>query len=57
MSADQADHRKANTAEDSLKNQGDKLAKQVDAVVEKTPEDKTGAEQEKPEDQGNRQAP
>lgn len=53
MSTDQPEHRKANPAEESLKNQGDKLAKQVDAVAEKKPEDKAGG---KPESQDNRQA-
>lgn len=46
MSAEQRDDSKATPAEESLKNQGDKLAREVDAVVEKTPRDESNAKAE-----------
>lgn len=46
MSAEQRDDSKATPAEESPKNQGDKLAREVDAVVEKTPRDESNAKAE-----------
>lgn len=46
MSAEQRDDSNATPAEESLKNQGDKLARQVDAVGEKTPQDEGNAKTE-----------